>query len=474
MILLKKNNWYTLCLYFLLLTSPILFGARHPLIQGLYTFLIFIFSGTWLVVNFTEAKAALLRTINIPPAILLIGIFISSLSLPIYVLQLLSPVRAEYLETARLIAQLAEPVTSLSYYAPQTFLYFCYLLSIFFYFHCSSRLFRGKEILIAALWIITGVGALEAVYGLVQALVPSIGILWLPSNISAEGTARGTIIYRNQFAGFMNLCWPAAMMLGLILYKPVMDKIQFRTRMKNKLTLSEKINAVFQKATLPFWASLFMMLSVIFSRSRGGIIVMILVAAMLLFILPFSRRFKTAGATFFLLLITLYGGMIGFQSVIDRFRFFYEGAQQRLSLWTDSLTILQDHFLTGIGMGAYKFLSPIYLHDVPNSTWYDFAHNEYIELALEVGAPLMAVFLALLLWGMTSFFRRIRRVSKNRRELIDTEDKKILAIGCYCALTGFLLHGLVDFTWRLPVNVIYAVTLLAILNSTMPDEQVNK
>ena len=51
----------------------------------------------------------------------------------------------------------------------------------------------------------------EAVYGLIQALVPSMGVLWVDYVQAYLGTARGTFINRNNFAGFIEMIWPLAL-----------------------------------------------------------------------------------------------------------------------------------------------------------------------------------------------------------------------------------------------------------------------
>jgi hypothetical protein len=40
-------------------------------------------------------------------------------------------------------------------------------------------------------------------------------------------------------------------------------------------------------------------------------------------------------------------------------------------------------------------------------------------------------------------------------------------------LVGFLAHGLVDFGWRLPANLVYAATLLAIIDATATKKKGN-
>ena len=160
------------------------------------------------------------------------------------------------------------------------------------------------------------------------------------------------------------------------------------------LSPAAKTARLFQKAAIPMWSAGLMILAVVFSRSRGGILVMVLIAALFIYLLSFSRRFKALFAGSLLLFICLYGGIIGFDEVIKRFATFYESSLARFDIWYKSLAMLRDHIFTGIGMGGYEFLSPAYLKDMPAGYWYDRAHNEYVELAIELGMPMMLLFLA--------------------------------------------------------------------------------
>jgi hypothetical protein len=41
-------------------------------------------------------------------------------------------------------------------------------------------------------------------------------------------------------------------------------------------------------------------------------------------------------------------------------------------------------------------------------------------------------------------------------------NRRILGAAAFCGMVGFLIHGFADFGWRLPVNLVYCTTLLAI------------
>ncbi|MBC8209413.1 MAG: O-antigen ligase family protein [Desulfobulbaceae bacterium] len=445
-----------------LATVPLLFGARHPLVHGTYAAFLLLVCGSWLVFRYRHVS---LRASTFWLPLALIGLVAcTALVLPEPVLTLITPIRATSLAAVRDLAGVG-PVTSISYYAPRSFFYALYGLGVLLYFHATVHALISRRFLHHFLWLVTVVGLFEAVYGLVQVLDPSIGPLWLAEDI-APGSAKGTIIYRNQYALFLNLCWPLAVALGLSLYDPEEYRNSRNQQGRMAPALAALLSLAFHKGAVPFWSAAFMILAVLFSQSRGGIVTLSLVILLYTWLLPLRKRIK---CTFFVLLAVFllgYGSILGYTDILSRFEQFANGAQGRFELWLASLSMFRDHLLTGIGMGGYEYISTVYLEGVPDSVWFDRAHNEYLELLIELGLPLMGV---VLFWMGRSLIRQWRLMALIRRDkksILNMEPLDLAAIGAFSALCAFFLHPFVDFVWRLPANIVYGVTLLAILQAT--------
>ena len=82
------------------------------------------------------------------------------------------------------------------------------MLSLLLFFTVLRYLFKDRKTLKIVVFIMIGIGLLESVYGLIQALTPSLGVLWVDHIEDYMGTARGTFINRNNFAAFINMIWP--------------------------------------------------------------------------------------------------------------------------------------------------------------------------------------------------------------------------------------------------------------------------
>jgi O-antigen ligase len=136
----------------------------------------------------------------------------------------------------------------------------------------------------------------------------------------------------------------------------------------------------------------------------------------------------------------------------------------RLEIYLASLPMLWDHWLTGIGLGSYSLLSPVYLKGFPANILYDRAHNEYLELTIELGIPAAILLFAWILAGMTKLMAGL--ISRQKQSGIEF-NTRVMGAAAFCGLVGFLILGFADFGWRLPVNLLYCATLLAICVSSM-------
>ena len=151
--------------------------------------------------------------------------------------------------------------------------------------------------------------------------------------------------------------------------------------------------------------------------------------------------------------------MIGLDTIVSRFDTIGASKGARLDIYISAFPMMVDHWLTGIGLGSYTLLSPVYLKGFPEHYHSSRVHSEYLELLIELGIPVATLLFCWLAAGMWKLLTRIlalRSVSESQIA------KTIMAIASLCGIIGFLAHGLIDFGWRLPANVFFAMTLLAL------------
>jgi hypothetical protein len=443
---------------------PLLFGAVHPVVVGVYTAAILIACGGWLLLNSNRLPTHLFRSRALLFILFFIGWMVcTTLPLPMSFLEILSPVRAASLQA---INQLAGTEIR---WAPLTYSSSAGLMSAVFFFalllyalSLNVLLGEDRSLLKKIMYVFIGMGVLEATYGMLQVINPNLGVLWLSGLTAGKGAARGTIIYKNQYASLLNMCWPLAVAAALLHFKKIQAAPPPRRRKtKRRRVIAEKINTDSLKGFLFLFLASFIMMAVLFSQSRGGTISMVVIMVLLLFFLPLQRKNKIR-LSFCLLLITIfYGSAFGFSAIIDRFQNIEGAGLNRINIYRNSLPMLYDHLITGIGLNAYELLSPIYLKNFPENIHFYRTHNEYLELAIESGLPVALLFFSTL---FTALFFQAKRLYRYRgKKISNLSHAKITAIVSFCAITGFLFHGIADFGWHLPVNLLYVVTLVVLV-----------
>lgn len=443
--------------YGIIVSVPLIFGARHPIVSGTYTFLILVVLGGWLLFSAFPEMNIQISFWSLVPILLILYVGIQSVPLPLAWVEWLSPLRAHRIMMVNTLADTHLMRVSLSDQGIAGLYSALSIFSLILYFYSLRKLLESNDTALRTiLYCIVGVGIFEAVYGLLQFVSPHLGILWLPITSRA---AYGTIIYKNQYASLLNMIWPLCITCGSLYFIGQKKAPKKRKKRKWLLALIDEFSAVKAQGPLLLFSSGLMILAVIFSLSRGGILAMLLVALLLVMLLPFSRKKKLIFIALFLLCIVGYAALLGLNTVVNRFDSVEVAGTLRMDIYRYSLPMLWDHWLTGIGMGSYTLLSPVYLKGFPPGILFDRAHNEYLEIMIELGLPMALLFFV---WVSVGMYRLLKRLLSATSHLKDERDGIAIGIAAFCGLAGFLAHGIVDFGWRLPANQIYAVTLLAI------------
>jgi putative inorganic carbon (hco3(-)) transporter len=128
------------------------------------------------------------------------------------------------------------------------------------------------------------------------------------------------------------------------------------------------------------------------------------------------------------------------------------GIGVRPALWNASSRMFEEHLLTGVGLGTWAEIFPHYESPPRLEMAFRQAHNDYLQLAAEVGMlgliPLGWVILCLGYVGV-----RIGSVSYDKLPFL-------LSLGI--AIAVMLLHELVDFAMHIPANALLFTILLAL------------
>ncbi len=369
------------------------------------------------------------------------------------ILEWASPVRAQVLELAGALLEMEWVNSAIAYSVSHALARWGFIICLGLFFWVCVSLGRDRKCYKGMVWVLIGLGVFEASYGLIQALIPQVGILWLPSEYSAYGTARGTLTNRNNFAGLMEMIWPVA--LGVTLAQG-----EWEDQKGIKAMLSE---GHVGNQLIFFLMVVMMVLAVIFSQSRAGILGAFLGMAVFLGLLrTVSGRFRWGFRIIIgciIALVFFYGQSMGFDKILDRFLALEAGSHGRMEIWVPTWQMVSDHPV-GIGLGNYELVEPVYVDPGREGVRNYYPHNDYLQLLAEAGWAGAVV----LVFGL--FFFVVRAVRRIRKVGFDVGRFRLLvSVGALAGICSMAFHGFFDFNFQIPANEAYFVLLMALVEA---------
>jgi O-antigen ligase len=207
------------------------------------------------------------------------------------------------------------------------------------------------------------------------------------------------------------------------------------------------------------------------SMSRGGILSF--AAALALASTALRRRRQGLPAGVLALLLVLPLAWFGLDRLGERFRRVPRGEVGRTAVWRHAVASMSGTWITGAGLNTFRaavsrvlplampegappwpgevaMALPAQLHigyrtpvGLPGWQWYEEAHNDYVQLAVEMGA----VGAVLAIWALARLAGRLR--------------EPWLA----AAVVGILVHSAVDFSLQIPAVAVLFVVVCAFAQS---------
>jgi O-antigen ligase len=307
-------------------------------------------------------------------------------------------------------------------------------------------------------WLVA-LGTFEALYGLVQYLTGWQRIFGYVKKYNLE-EATGTYINRNHFAGFLEMVIPFG--VALVLYenaKLPRKAIQGRNARIKRVLGGKKLSRI----GLWLLAATVMVAGLFFSLSRMGIISAVASLAVMAAFAGFQRKAGSWIAAAIMACGMILVVWMGAGPALERFGMIGEEYtsvdESRWSLWKDTARLIGGHPLLGSGLGTF----PVAFTRVQSTFLGQFvnhAHNDYLEIASDLGIPAAALF-----FGSTgALLVRVARKAASS----EVSFERAIALGCLGSIAAILLHSLTDFNLYIPANALVFSLILGLAASISP------
>lgn len=313
----------------------------------------------------------------------------------------------------------------------------------------------------ALVYTLIAAGVASALFGILRLFAATETLQLLSPRLAANRDGFAQFINRNHFA------FLAEMALGLTLALLAGERARLPRR------------AFYAAAALGLWAALVM------SNSRGGLLAMFVMLALLAALFFTGRSGSAAGhagvtkkrgewavraAVCALLLAVVCVGVVfvGGERLAERLEAVpgdvsmnassVRWGDRRQEIWRASWQLARAHPLLGAGLGAYHAGVTAH-HDASGEMALEQAHNDYLELLASGGL----VGVALIAWGVALIILRARKSLRAG----DGFSRAAVA-GALGGLSAVALHSLFDFGLHVTANACTLVALVAI--ATTEDE----
>jgi len=196
------------------------------------------------------------------------------------------------------------------------------------------------------------------------------------------------------------------------------------------------------KRVLLLFAGSVMALTVVFSRSRGGMIA--LTAELVFAWVVISRTQRGRRKATLVAAATIMAALViwlGSDKMLERFSEPHD--QYRLQIYRDSLNMAMHKPIAGYGLGTFSTVYPAHRSFYTN-LFVNHAHNDYLEMLVDTGIIGLGLFVWILFAVFRSGWKKISDVN-------DTEGG-VLTLAALTGVTGIVVHGLMDFNLHIPAN----------------------
>lgn len=365
--------------------------------------------------------------------------------LSLELLQQLSPTTA----ARHAEAGLSKGPLSLNLAATQLQAAWSWALWCFFAMACALLDTPARVRAVCAVIIYCGVA--QALYGSFMSL-SGLEYGFLQEKEHGRGVATGTFVNRNSLAGYLEMC--LAVGIGMLV-----ASLQQQRHRRWRDTLRRWLDTLLgPKMRLRIFLGL-MVIALVLTRSRMGNTaffgsLLICGLALMLIQRTFHKGAIILFASLMLVDFLIVGQWFGFEELAERIENTSLERETRDEAARDTLVMIREYPLTGIGLGANAVAFQRYQQPDIGGGFYDLTHNDYLQFSAELGLvvmlPLGLAVLASLARALVTMYRRHDPLAKGT------------AFAGAMGITALLIHSSADFNLQIPANALLFMVVLAL------------
>jgi len=440
-------------LLFTLFWLPLSLGANRPWAWALMQMSVFLHGGILLLTH-KSLLSKLYEQYKLLVIVWLVFLtwqLINIVPLPFSLVEALRPERVHFLlnENVEDMESISSQWLPLSFDVGQSDVIFFKSLAYCFLFFITLTLVNTGKRLRYILIVISAAGVFQAIYGSLEVLS---GLQYsLVFKLPVSHIATGSFVYKNHYANFLLLCLSAA--IGYMIAS---------LRVRSGSSPRERLRRIVR-----FWLSnkvlfrigiIIMVIALVMSRSRMGnsafFIAMTITATLgLIYFKPRQKSYVVLFISMLIIDILIVSSLFGLKQVQQRIEQTNLTQESRDEVVTDALPLLSQYGVIGTGGGTFYTVYP-QVQSESIQHFYDHAHNEYLQFAIEFGIVGAAAIALLVLLCAKSALSAMR----HRRHPLP----RGTAFAAVMAVIGMALHSTVDFPLQAPANTAIFIILLAL------------
>lgn len=325
-------------------------------------------------------------------------------------------------------------------------------ITLALFFLCCLQILTTQARLEAVANIVVLSGVFQAIYAVLVTLGGSgFDLLGLKQVTPFKDATTGTFVNRNHLAGYLEMCLATG--IGLLIAGLPSSGVDIGWRERSRRLLRALLGG---KARIRLFLVI-MVIALVMTRSRmgnGAFFASMGISAIIGFAIyrKASRSLVTLFASMIVIDLLIVSTWFGLDKLAERIEQTHISQEVRLDVNANAWPWFTEHWLTGSGAGSFGTTFPAY-RTADVGPFFDFAHNDYLQILGEYGIAGAALFAFLVISSLVTAIQAQRKRQSRMQ--------KGMAFAAMMGIISLMIHASVDFNHQIPANAMLFMLLCA-------------